>query len=180
MSKKAPPGTPTDFRGEPLRVGDLVAASRGGEYHSLRQMVVTKLSPKTVVMTPVSSLRSYEREHRVVFKSPGDITKIDWKKTGWGDTTRRGFDMVVRIGDFADFANNLDTVLCPALLHHGQANKEKAYCNIKGDQHAVHSTYYYAPDPTTKRNVRTLANWRGDEAFTGPNNQPPTTGASDE
>jgi len=160
-------------------------------------MVVTKLSPKTVVMTPVSSARKYERDNNVIFKSPGDIAKIDWKKTGWGDTTRRGFDMVVRIGDFADFANNLDTVQCSAKLHHGKGHDKHQYCHLKGN-HGQHAAYYYAPVPgqtpvpgRNPRSARTLVlpdghtvthtgvQWHGDAAYTDANDQPPTQGADD-
>jgi hypothetical protein len=164
-----PPGIATDFRGNLLKVGDLVAASMGGRYHSLSQRLVIKLTPKTAMMVKVSAVRSYEREKNVTFTKVADLLKVNWQTQGYGDAQRRGFEMIARLGDFTDFVTDKSTIKCTLQLHHGKHNGDVCHCKVAGP-HAVHQAHYYrALDPTNPRGGRrqVLGEWTGkQDAYT--------------
>ncbi len=100
MPSKAPPGTPVDFRGTPLRVGDLICASSGGEQHSLVERVVVRLTPKTALSVRLDVLRDFEKKNHVNITTVQELLAPNWAAESWRALQRRGYDMVARLGDF--------------------------------------------------------------------------------
>jgi len=91
-----PPGTPVDFRGTPLRVGDIVAYPDGyGRSKCLNEGVIKKLGPKTATVLDMDSIRYHEKVNDT------KVTRIEHlaEMNTWSN---RLYNCVVRLGNIED------------------------------------------------------------------------------
>ena len=92
-----------DFRGTPLQVGDIVAASMGGRYHELQERVVYKLNPKTVGMVKLDAVIAFEKERGMIVTEPHQLIEVvNSEHAGWYHVGHRQFRMVAKVGSLEE------------------------------------------------------------------------------
>ncbi len=95
MSRAAPPGAPTDFRGAPLQIGDIVAYPSSGRHWDLQEGVIKKLNPKMATIISKSRLTWHEEDYDVKITTAEQLLSVD----GW---ETRYYDRIVKVGHIED------------------------------------------------------------------------------